>query len=198
MVKNLFVLLFAVSLFLHIGFLCLIEPVLGPIKSETVFYSWGQFNDTGILQFNRISSPPDNLLNSYDDFLLPLEKHIHTNPEKVKCRFSLFKSSEAYDVSESYAKKTLPYLFSYHRPYPQQNIELSTFINNAIFFNKPLNEHKIILNLLISPSGRVIYIKKPSFYCTIPVRFDLEDWARNLVFAPQHSYYWKNMEIVLK
>ena len=199
MLRNLFGYVLTGSLFLHVGIFYLIEPVFDPGDTQTVLYSWGQFQEIDLLRLNEgLLVSDDTPGRTYQNFLLPLDKQIDTQLQKVSSRFSLLKSCPVYAIDKSFAKKPLPYVFCADKADSPVIIEFFTFIDKGISFAKPFSGNKIEVSLFISPSGRVIYAKKPSFYCDIFARFGLEDWAKNLVFQPQRTYYWKNIEIMIK
>lgn len=193
--RLLFIIIF--SSLLHAGIFYLVSPVFYSGSFEKFLYSWGQFQDSGILP---LRSRPPFLANrtNYQEFLLPLNKQISVEPEKIARESKPHKSFPEREIRPSFAKKQVPFFFCLDRLNFPANLRGTVLREQDLALRKFFTKDKIKMNLLISPTGRVICVQESDFSGNILVRFDVEDWIRSLVFPAQRTYYWKRIEIVLK
>jgi len=185
------------SFLIHAGIFYLVSPVFYSGSFEKFLYSWGQFQDTGLLP---LRSKPLFLAKraNYQEFLLPSDKQISVEPEKIVRESKPIKSFPEHKIRPSFTKKAVPFFFCLDKLDFPDNLRLAAVTDKDLALRKFFTKDRIKMNLLISPTGRVICAQESDFSGDIHVRFDLEDWIRNLVFPAQKTYYWKYVEIVLK
>ena len=189
------------SLFLHLGLLFLITPIFyysSNSEIEPVFL--GRFKGLG-----KISLVEKSFYNT-DLFRWPLEDFLVSSPSKL---FTYLKKiSKEFVILE----KELPFLekevfsgdknFSFFYCIETNRVELGSFerlVSSEVDgFLKKDSSQKIKLSLLISPQGRVVWIKGLDFLSDFQLASQLECKLRNFLFSAKGIYYWKNIEIVVK
>lgn len=183
MLRNRLIILVIISLFLHLGLFFLIYPVFDSRESKNFLYFWGQFD------FRPSDDFPNKIKEAdYKDFLLPLGRKSAVDFKKIPKKSLGQKIEPEIEINQSLARKKKYYF------HPQKEYLSVVSPPWRDFFLK----EEIRVNVLISPAGRAVWVKKANFSNDIFLRFDLDEWIRNLVFPTQGVYYWKSIEIVLK
>lgn len=192
------------SLFLHLGLFFFLKPVFYSYHfQETRRFFWGSFEHLGDHR------PAANLLNPLfykDMFKWRLEDFSYScqykliNPlRKIRNNFIFLKETPEYkDSLTPPLEKTL--FDSYNiigKSLELKVLDKPYFSKNLVFYLKSYSKG-FKLGLLISPQGRVIWIRGLGFSSNFQLNSLLEDEVRGLIFSPRGIYYWKNLEIVVK
>ena len=188
-----FLLLICLSISLHAAFLRFIEPTLKADLSRTVLYSWGEINNAETLLAVSRQGGSSAYHENYRRFILPLERMIIPSPKKGSPLFTSLKSLPKSIFSSKTTGDLLPYLFKAGPVQAKDLTLMPGFIKDRDLENKYFSRKKLSIEFLISPSGRVVWTKKPVLLYNIGNCFDFDDWAQGLVFPSGRTYYWKSI-----
>lgn len=182
------------SVFLHLSLGVIFVPVFDRPGPRSFLYSWGEFPGAQ-RRAPRTELSKDTF---YRQYLLPLKKQVPSDLTKIVTDLVLNKNIPQSPIKNPVRKKTQGYILSLDKNTAAATVNLRPLLADEASLRKYLTKEKISVDILVSPSGRPIWVQEFSFSGDFWLRFDLEDWIRGLVFEPKSTYYWKNLEIVLQ
>ncbi|MBN2120059.1 MAG: hypothetical protein JW734_03255 [Candidatus Omnitrophica bacterium] len=198
MLKSRLLILIVFSAVLHAVFSFFVCPVFRSEKAANFLYSWGQVHEV-----ERRDSGPESgeFLNKkldYNEFLLPLDKQAPVDFEKVARVRGFSKDLPSFIINKTLSKNRESYLICLGSSNSPIEPRFFPRLEEDDSFYRIFRKDRVNVEILVSPTGRAIWVQEFGFYSDVALRFDLDDWIRSLVFPAQKTYYWKNMEIVLK
>ena len=189
-------------LILHIAFLLYVQPILQYTqKEENFLYSWGQFHrGVSLILPDKEKLSFLEKKTDFNEFLLPLDKQVRVKFDKINRESGVTRKYPSFmpQPHPNLSKKEYPYLFYADTQKTPVKFDYSSISEQNSYLVKHLIKGKIEANVFISPTGRVIWAHQTSCPPDVTLRFDMHEWLRNMVFSPQKSYHWKNIEIMLK
>ena len=190
------ILLVIFSFLLHIGLAVFIYPVFYSDDLQSFLYSWGNIYERGPSFLKKEQSFSLIKAIDYHDFMLPIDKRVSVDFRKITKESKSLKNFPKFKIEQSFLKRQTG--FYVDRETILVKTRVLTLLEEDTLLRKFLSRDKIKADLLISPTGKVIWVKGFDFSGDLYLRFDVDDWIRNLVFPPQKTYYWKTIEIVLE
>lgn len=189
------------SLFLHLGLFFLIVPIFYySSNSEVKSVFLGRFKGLGKISVLEKSFYNTDLFRwSLEDFLVSSPSKLFTYLKKISKEFVILEKELPFREGEVFSQDKNFASFYYIE---RNRIELGSFeelVSSGVDgFLKKNSSQKIKLSLLVSPQGRVVWIKGLDFLSNFQLASQLEYKLRNFLFSAKGIYYWKNIEIVVK
>ncbi len=190
--RNRLVCLLTVSVLLHIGLWCFIQPELVYRDENFFLYSWGEVPDF----LNQKNTVKLALSSGNDEFIIPAHKPDQVYFGKINMKSNSRDKPRADKLSFEINGRNI-YKFAINKN--DIFIEPPFLLNGQpIVPERFTKKNRMRIKVLVSPRGRVVSAQKKDFEGTFFLRCNLEEKVRGLVLPAQENYYWKDIEVEIK
>jgi hypothetical protein len=180
------------SVLVHGSFFFLLAPQFNYNKENNLLVNW-----RGDIPYLGLRAEKPGPPYRYDDFFLEYQKREQVSLGKI--RYEGIRDIKAGNIDASlFYQEYQPDKEVYNFIVSKENILFNPyfFVNEDVpLWDQVYPAEDIFMDLLVSPTGRVIAVKKVELRGYLFLRESLEKQARRLTFPSKDSYYWRHVEI---